>query len=502
VAEQSIREVIELAARIGEAMLALGESADDVTDAIARVCRTFGVESHIDLTFTSILVTHDGTDRLAGVSVLRVVGSPTADYGRLSRVLAIERALSATPIGTSVSDPGIGSDERDEVREVLEAAHAQLDEALSAPHRVRRWMVTLLLAVLAGAVAVLLGGGPAIVAIAAATTVLIDSVSRVLSSWGLPVFFRQAAGAAVATTVAVALSAAIPGLPVEFTTLPPALVVASGVVVLLAGGTVVGAANDAINGYPITASGRILEVILLTVGIVAGIGGVLDVARRLDITLTLDDLPANPAPLAAQVLAAGVASAAWALASHAGRLTTLVSALAGAGGLAVFSTAVSAGTSNPAAAAIAATAVGLAASLVSRRFDIPLVAITVCGIVPLLPGLTIYRGMLAVVTGSTETDGGQLLLQAGMTGLSLAAGVTLGEIVARRIRVGRGDAGARGIGLGQGAGVTGGRLEAAPKDPEGSADPLAPGAAEDVPDAAEPAAGDEPRARADGAAAP
>ncbi|RUR03566.1 threonine/serine ThrE exporter family protein [Labedella endophytica] len=434
IAEQTIREVLELAVRIGEAMLALGAAASDVTDAIRRVCGTFGVECHIDLTFTAILVTHDGTDRLAGISVLRVVSSPTADYGRLGRVLAIERRLSHLPVDVQVADPTIDQGTRDEVREILESAHAELDETLSAPRPIRRWMVTLLLATLAGAVAVLLGGGPAIVAIAAGTTVLIDSVLRALSRWGLPVFFLQAVGAAVATIVAVSLSAAVPGLPVEFSTLPPALVVASGVVVLLAGGSVVGAANDAINGFPVTASGRIIEVVLLTVGIVAGIGGVLDLARRLGIALTLDDIPSNPAPFAAQVVAAGVASAAWAFASYAGPLTAALSGAAGAAAFAVFTATTSLGASNPAAAAVAATAVGFVSSLVSRRTGIPVVALTVCGIVPLLPGLTIYRGMLALVTGSTETDGGQLLLQAAMTGLSLAAGVTLGEILARRNR--------------------------------------------------------------------
>ena len=61
--------------------------------------------------------------------------------------------------------------------------------------------------------------------------------------------------------------------------------------------------------------------------------------------------------------------------------------------------------------------------------------LTICGIVPLLPGLAIYRGMLALVTGDDPTGGFELLLQAGLTGLALAAGVTLGEILARRTGV-------------------------------------------------------------------
>lgn len=432
-AEQTVREVLELAVRIGEAMLSFGASAADVTDVIRRVGRAFGLECQVDLTYTAILVAHDGAGDTGGVSVLRVVAAPGADYGRLSRVVDLVQRVVDDPRELQVADVADDPEVRAQTRRRLDEAHGYLDEIVSAPHRYRRVLVTVLLAVMAGAVAVLLGGGPLVVVVAAVTTALIDTAIRGLTHWGLPSFFLQAAGAAIATTVAVLLLVAIPGLPVEFTTLPPSLVVASGIVVLLAGMSLVGAADDAINGFPVTASARLFEVMLLTLGIVVGIGGVLDLARRLGVAFVIAEIPVNPWPLALQTLAAAVVAGAWAMSSYAGLRATLVAAVSGAIAYLTFTLLVALGAAAPAASAGAALLIGFAGEALASRVRIPAVVTTVCGIVPLLPGLSIYRGMLDLVSGEGTGIGGQLLLQAGMIGLALAAGVTLGEILARRL---------------------------------------------------------------------
>jgi uncharacterized membrane protein YjjB (DUF3815 family) len=53
--------------------------------------------------------------------------------------------------------------------------------------------------------------------------------------------------------------------------------------------------------------------------------------------------------------------------------------------------------------------------------------------VPLLPGLTIYRGMLLLSDGASA-DGLLVLLQAATTALALAAGVIIGEIAGQPAR--------------------------------------------------------------------
>src|SRR5699024_9054341 len=99
--------------------------------------------------------------------------------------------------------------------------------------------------------------------------------------------------------------------------LPPSLVVASGIMVLLAGLSVVGAAEDAIAGFPLTSAARSFEVVLSTVGIIIGIGVMLAIAQRLGVTLSIGDLQARgggatPVTMAAS---AGIAGC-WAVGSR------------------------------------------------------------------------------------------------------------------------------------------------------------------------------------------
>jgi len=433
-AEQTVRSVLELAVRLGETLLSLGAAAAEVTETIQRVCRAYGIEVQVDLTFTSILVVHDGGDDSAGVSVLRVVQTRSADYERLARVTALVTAITDGSPEVRVADTVDSTEARDEARHQFEAAHERLDAILVQPHRYRRAVVTLTLAVMAAGVAVLLGGGPLVVLVAAATAALIDTVTRLLGGWGLPAFFQQIAGAAVATGVAVLLLAVVPQLPVELAALPPALVVASGVVVLLAGLSFVGAADDAINGFPITAGGRLLEVGLLTLGIVVGIAAVLDAARSLGVELVLVDSYARPWPAGVQILGAGIAAGAWALSSHTPPRPALIAALTGAGAWLASDSLLALGAAPLMASAAPALVIGLLGEALSDRMRIPAVVTTACGIVPLLPGLTLYRGVLDLTSGGDPASGIELLLQAGMIAVGLAGGVTLGRIAYRRLR--------------------------------------------------------------------
>ncbi|QCB93218.1 threonine/serine ThrE exporter family protein [Cellulomonas shaoxiangyii] len=425
--ERLVRAALELAVRTGEAMLSLGSSAGDASAAVHRVARAFGVPCQVDLTFTAVLVSHDPGPDGTPVTVLRVVETRTSDYGRLTEVLALAGDLTATPR----PDP----DEPTEALAArLEQAHARLDEIVARPHPYRRGLITLLLSVMAAGVAVLLGGGAGVAAVAGATTAVIDRVLRRLGRWGIPPFFLQAAGAAVATTVAVAMLVLVPLLPVERVTLPPSVVVASGIVVLLAGLSLVGAAEDAINGFPVTAVGRVFEVLVLTLGLVVGIGAVLDVAQRAGVSLDLVDVSADGGPLGLRVAAAAVVSGAWALASYAPPRVAAVAAGAGATGMLAAAALGLLGVGPAASGAGAALVVGLAAELLGGRLRVPPVVTSVCGIVPLLPGLAIYRGLFVLVDEGGGGQGGAILLGAAMVAVGLAAGVTLGGLLGRPLR--------------------------------------------------------------------
>lgn len=314
----TVHGVLELGVRIGEAMLSLGAAAADVTATIQDVASAFGLEGcQVDLTFTSITASFDPGVVGIPVTVMRVARTRVADYDRLTRVLDLAHEVTRQRVPVT------------EAPRLLERAHDELDEVLGAPHPYRPALVTLMLSAMAAAVALLLGGGPWVALVAGATTAVIDRVGRRLAGWGLPAFFLQAVGAAIATSVAVLLLVVVPHLPVRLATLPPSLVVASGVVVLLAGLSLVGAAEDALSGFHVTASGRVFEVMMLTLGIVVGIGAVLDVARRLGVALDVVRDQGGSVPFALQVLSAGVVAGAWAVASYARPRAVTVAGVAG-----------------------------------------------------------------------------------------------------------------------------------------------------------------------------
>ena len=419
---------VELGLRIGEAMLSLGAPAADVTGAIQRVVGAFGLAGcHVEVTFTAITVSYDRGLGASPLTLMRVVGERVPDYRRLAGVFALADSLR-------------GPIPRTEATARLEETHSTLDEVVSAPRPYGRWVVTVMLSVLAAAVAFLLGGGPPVALAAGLTTALVDRVTWALGRWGLPPFFVQAAGAGLASLVAVGLFLVVPVLPFELAMLPPSLVVASGVVVLLAGLSLVGAAEDAISGFPVTAGARTFEVLVLTLGIVVGIGGVLDVARRLGVPLEIIDVPRNTSPVAVQIAAAAVVALAWAGASYAGLRAAGLAALAGGTAWSVFALMRDLGLGPAVASAAAALVIGLLGESVGRRIGVPSIVTSVCGIIPLLPGLGVYRGLFLVINeqgGGGFVEGAAVLLGAAMVGLGLAGGVTLGEFLAAPRRGGR-----------------------------------------------------------------
>lgn len=415
--------LLQTLVRLAEALLSSGASAADVTTTTVRVARGGGLVScQVDVTYTSVTVStvrEDGTP----LTVLRLVTDRATDYGKLAHLYALSRAAGR---GMAAAD-----------------LEHRLRRILAAPPLYRTRTARAATAVLAGAVAVLLGGGVVVVVVAVLTTALVQLVLVRAEARVLPPFFQQAAGAAVATVVATVLLVAQPHLPEVLSSARPSLVVGAGIVVLLAGLSLVGSVSDAISGYYVTASARAFETILMTTGIVVGIAGVLDLAQRWGVVLPLLESPPAPHALPVALVAAGASSAAWAVSGYAGRRAVVLSAVAGALGWAVLAGLTGIGMAPAAASAVAALAIGMLAENLGPRFTAPPVVVAICGIVPLLPGLAIYRAILVMVTGNPSAGVGALLGAAG-TALALAAGVALGTWAAatpqarrRRSRGGR-----------------------------------------------------------------
>ncbi len=83
-------------------------------------------------------------------------------------------------------------------------------------------------------------------------------------------------------------------------------------------------------------------------------------------------------------------------------------------------------------AAVAAIFIGVISYTVSSRFNVPPLVIVVASIVPLLPGLSIYRGLSLLA--ADDYTGILAMITAIAIAISLASGVILGEYIAQPLR--------------------------------------------------------------------
>ncbi|MGJ9423094.1 threonine/serine ThrE exporter family protein [Aeromicrobium sp. CF3.5] len=397
-------QTLDLSLRIGENLLSNGAGAADVAATMSAVAHHLGVrQAHVDLTFTSLRMSHQAGPDSPSATATRHVTRRSTDYDDLTQVDHLVRDLLDDAID-------------------LDGARSRIAQISSTGHRAPRWAVSLAWGVLGAGIALLLGGSPLVALIAAAAAAGAQAVGRLLSRFRLPDFYLQIAGGGFVSMLAVVTKAA--EVPVD-----PSLVIVTGIVTLLAGLGFIGAFQDALSGYYVTANARILEVLLSTVGIVAGVGGGLALGSLFGITITTAATTTELASLPVAAAGGALASAAFALAAYAPTRSALPIAVVG-GLAALIYVALSSPGSTPAwPSGVAATFVGLVGYSVARRVRVPPLVIVVPSIAPLLPGLSIYRGLSLLA--DDNFIGIISLIAAVASAVALASGVILGEYIAQ-----------------------------------------------------------------------
>lgn len=413
------RRVMDLAMRIAEALLAVGASANDVALATIRVAGALGIRPvHVDITYNSLGVSYHRHDTDLPITLLRVVRAPVPDHSKLQQLQALVAEIEG----------GLE----------LEQARSRFHAIRRLPFMYRPAFIVLAQGLLTVGVAMLFGASWVITAIAFIAACCAAMVQRLMSRIRMPFFFSQIAGAFVVTGIAaVANWLARMDVPLfEGTT--PSIIVAAGIVLMLAGMSVVGAAQDAIDGFALTAGGRILDLALLTLGVVIGIVGGLWVARALGMgfVVSTEAVALGPVPLQfAGVIVIAVTVAIW---NGAGLRTILVSALLGCIAWASYLAATAASIEIAVASAIGALIASFVGILIAHRLHVPSIAVTTAAIVPMVPGSAVFRGLLELVEsdGSAESLvlGGATLIGAGAIGLALAAGSSLGLFLGAPLR--------------------------------------------------------------------
>lgn len=382
------RKVLDLTIRLAEVMLSSGSGTADVVATAQDVAQAYQLtDCVVDITVTTIIVSALATTDTPPVTIMRSVRTRSTDYSRLAE---LDRLVQRITSG------GVAVDQ----------AHEAMDELTERPHPYPRWLATAGAAGFALGVAMLLGGTWLTCVLAAVTSGVIDRLGRLLNRIGTPLFFQRVFGAGIATLVAVA-AYLIAGQD-------PTALVATGIVVLLSGMTLVGSMQDAVTGYMLTALARLGDALFLTAGIVVGIlislRGVTNAGIQIELHVDATTTLATPGmPL----LSAGLAE--------------LV--LIGLG---------AAGFGRVVATWTAAIGVGFLATLISIRRQAPALVTATAGIMPMLPGLAVFRAVFAFAVNDTPDGGLTQLLEAAATALALGSGVVLGEFLASPLRYGAG----------------------------------------------------------------
>ncbi|SDQ84068.1 threonine/serine exporter ThrE family protein [Microbacterium sp. cf332] len=411
--------VLDVAIRIGETMLVAGSPASEVTLTIVRVAGVYGLDPvHVDVTYNSITVAHhrSGDDR--PITLMRVVRGAAPDHARLQRLQALVTEIRG----------GLP----------LDAAAVRFRSIRRTPFRYHTPVVVASQALLAVGVAVMFGANWLVILLSFLAAGSAAVTQFLLSRARVPFFFSQIAGAFVLTIVAAA-SPLLRATGWEAAmTMRPSVIVASGIVLMLAGLTVVGAAQDAIDGFALTAMGRILELVTQTLGVVLGILAGIETARVIGLGLEAptEALPLGPVPL--QFLGAGLIALAVAVFNGAGVRIIVVSVALSVVAWLGYVAAATLGFETAAASGLGAFVGSLVGIVAAYRLHVPSVAITTAAILPMVPGAAVFRGLLGVVESGDEPatllTGFTTLAGAATIGIALAVGASLGIYLGQPLR--------------------------------------------------------------------
>jgi uncharacterized membrane protein YjjP (DUF1212 family) len=406
---ESRHMTMDLCLRIGELLLSNGAGAADVTATMQSVANHLGMRAPvIDVTFTSLSMGYHAEPEQPPITLLRNVVHREIDYEDLSRVDHLVRRIL--------------NDECD-----LREARATIARIASSPHRRKRWAVTLGWGSMCAGISLMLGGDWVVMAIAFVAGVSIDRTIKLMEHRRLPAFYQQVAGGLVATLIAVVASTVHLGPS-------PELVITANIVMLLSGIGFMGALQDCLSGYYVTGAARLTEALLATAGIIAGVSGGLAIGELMGVQVGQVDGRTDTTleSLAILALGAAICAAAFSFASHAPKRTMLPIATIAVLAIIAGRWIEEVGLGRTWGVAVGAFLVGLIGWPLSRLVKVPPLVVVVSGIVPMLPGLSIYRGLALLGEDVARPGAGILSLATALSvSLALASGVIFGEYVAQ-----------------------------------------------------------------------
>ena len=406
-------KILDLALRIGEILLSSGAGAADVTATMLAITRHYGLRNaDVDVTFTLLRMSYQVDPDELPVLLTRNISQRDIDYDDLTRTQVLVEAVLDDDV-------------------TVTEARAAVARINSTGHYLPKWAAVAGAGVVGGGIALILGGGLLVTGVAAVAGLLITILMRWMNRHRLPMFYQQIAGGMLATLLA--LGAAAVGQRLELS-VNTSLVITASIVLLLSGIGFMGAIQDALSGFYLTSGARILEAMLATSGLIAGVSAGMSLAPTFGVNL-IGVRPGGVGSLTSPPLAmlgAVIAACAFAFTCYAPLRSLPAIALSTLLGHIVFLTVQDPAASVPWSAALAAVTIGLVSYSIAGRVRVPPLVVVVPALVPMLPGLLIFRGLSYMSDG--QTQGILQLTAAAATTIALAAGVIMGEYVAQPLK--------------------------------------------------------------------
>jgi uncharacterized membrane protein YjjP (DUF1212 family) len=395
------RAVLDLTMRLAEVIFAAGAGAEDATAAMEAITRAYGLKgTEANVTHTIIALTHEDPGTHESITRSRNVKYRSLNYGKLTATSELIAELIDNPI------------------DVADARKALATIVSARPQVTALWRRLGWSLVGAGA-AVLIGGGLTALIAAFVATFFIDLITTALDRRQVPVFYQNVVGGAIGPMTAAVVALVDPSAN-------PSLVVIATIIMLLAGVTTFGAVHDTLSGFYLTGTARMMEALLITGGLVTGVAGASLLLARFGLVLRVNgNVALTFADVAALLAASVVIVVGFALAVQVPWRAYWVVCLLGALAELLYLGGTSAGFGLVWSSAAAAVGVGLAAALTSRFVRTPPLVIVVTALVPLVPGLTLFSGLLQLADGNI--DGVLNMLTAGAVAVALAAGAILAQ---------------------------------------------------------------------------
>ena len=413
------REVLDLGLEIGCGMLAHGASVSSAIRASRHAMRDLGMEEyHTDVTGNMIIVSVRARTDADPITAMRVVPLGHQDFDRITELQQVASEARMNSISHSRS---------------------RIDASLGRSGRGGGLDVSVGFGIGAGAAALMFGARWIVGLLALIVAWCIHRTQVWLAKRRVSVFFQQCVGGAMAAATAVMVALAkewgVPGL----SGIEPGLIVIGAIISMLAGITILGASEDAISGLYVTGTAHAIHGLIVTIGLVIGASIVVAGAGWLSVPVWIKaGFSLNGLLGPASVFWAGIVAAAWAFCTRASRRATVSAGLIGAVSWLLFLWLVTHRWSVVAATGAAALSIGVASAVAARLLRVQLDSISASAVVPILPGLVTWSGVLklALVTGEGSFVDGQLdLMTAAAVGIVLAAGVAAGAAMARPMSV-------------------------------------------------------------------